>query len=98
MATRTDAMAIATADRTEKRSLIGLYLELSKARLSAMVVLTSAAGFVMATPAGIDWIRMLLTIIGTALAAGGANAMNQFMEMRRDALMLRTCNRPLPSG
>ena len=101
MATHTDAMAIATADRAEKRSLIGLYLELSKARLTALVVLTSAAGFVMATPAGsagIDWIRMLLTLTGTALAAGGANAMNQFMEMRRDALMLRTRHRPLPSG
>ncbi len=99
MPTLTDAKAITADDRAEKRSLIGLYLDLSKARLSAMVVLTSATGFVMATgPAGIDWLRMLLTIAGTALAAGGANALNQFMEMRLDALMKRTRQRPLPSG
>lgn len=93
--------ANAVAARAEGRSLIGLYLELTKARLSAMVVLTTAAGFVMATPAaaaGIDWVRMVLTITGTALAAGGVNALNQLIEMRRDALMHRTRNRPLPSG
>lgn len=97
----TDAKAIAAGDRADNRSLLGLYLELSKARLSAMVLLTTAAGFVMATPAlpaGFDWFRMALTIAGTALAAGGANALNQLIEMRRDALMQRTRHRPLPSG
>ncbi len=95
---------VAVADRTGKRHLLGLYLELSKARLSALVLLTTAVGFVMATPAvvggssRIDWLRLLLTIAGTALAAGGANALNQFLEMRRDGLMHRTRRRPLPSG
>ena len=95
---------VAAADRAGKRHLVGLYLELSKARLSALVLLTTAVGFVMATPAvmpgsaGIDWPRLLLTIAGTALAAGGANALNQLLEMRRDGLMHRTRRRPLPSG
>ncbi len=52
MAPLTDANAIAANDRAEKRSLIGLYLVLAMARLSALVVLTTAAGYVMATPAG----------------------------------------------
>jgi len=96
--------SVAVADRAGKRHLIGLYLELSKARLSALVLLTTAVGFVMATPtvmpgsSSIDWLRLLLTIAGTALAAGGANALNQLLEMRRDGLMHRTRRRPLPSG
>jgi len=84
----------------KKRSLIDLYLELSKARLSALVVLTTAVGFIMGAPAltAGAWGRLLLTIAGTSLAAGGANALNQLLERRRDAMMLRTRGRPLPSG
>ncbi len=88
------------ADRALKRGLLGLYLEFSKARLSALVVFTTAVGFIMGAPtltAG-SWRRLLLTIAGTALAAGGANALNQLLERRRDAMMLRTRGRPLPSG
>jgi protoheme IX farnesyltransferase len=89
-----------------KRSLLGVYSQLAKTRLSALVLLTTAVGFVMGSPegaggvggAGIDWVRLLLTTVGTALAAGAANALNQICEMRRDALMIRTRNRPLPSG
>ncbi len=85
---------------TGHRRLIGLYLELTKARLSALVVVTTAVGFVMATPAraGLDWLTLMFTVVGTALAAGGANALNQLVETRRDGLMKRTRDRPLPSG
>jgi len=95
---------VAVTDRARKRHLVGLYLELSKARLSALVLLTTAVGFIMATPtvmpgsSRIDWLRLLLTIAGTGLSAGGANALNQLLERRRDGLMHRTRNRPLPSG
>ena len=83
----------------EKRSLPGLYLQLSKARLSALVVLTTVVGFVMAgDPAGLDWMRLAWTTLGTALAAGAANALNQVVEISRDGLMDRTRRRPLPSG
>ncbi len=84
----------------KKRSLVDLYLELSKARLSAMVVLTTVVGFIMGAPAltAGAWGRLLLTIAGTSLAAGGANALNQLLERRRDAMMRRTRGRPLPSG
>jgi protoheme IX farnesyltransferase len=77
-----------------------MYLELSKARLSSLVVLTTAVGYVMATPAGgvINWKRLLVTVVGTAFAAACANAFNQVVETRRDGLMERTRRRPLPSG
>ena len=87
--------------------LLSLYLELTKARLSALVLLTTAIGYVLASTStpftaagsnGIDWLRMLATVIGTACAAGCANALNQVMESRRDLLMERTRNRPVPAG
>ena len=83
-----------------KRGVLAMYLQLSKARLSSMVVLTTAVGYVMATPAGsaIGWRRLLATVVGTALAAACANAFNQVVEARRDGLMERTRGRPLPSG
>jgi protoheme IX farnesyltransferase len=75
-------------------------MQLTKARLSALVLLTTAVGFVMGGPsaAGLDWPRLLLTVAGTALAAGAANALNQVLEVRRDRRMHRTRGRPLPSG
>lgn len=84
--------------RVSVRGTARAYLELSKARLSAMVVLTTAVGYVMAGPVPFDTARFLLTIIGTCLAAWGANALNQWHEADRDALMLRTRTRPLPAG
>ena len=89
-----------------RRSLPALYLELTKARLSLLVLLTTAVGYVLGAGAGfgsgfgggIDWSVLLWTMVGTALAAGAANALNQVVEFRRDALMHRTRNRPLPSG
>lgn len=84
--------------KTHKPSLLGMYLELTKAKLSAMVVLTTAVGFIMATTGSIDWLRLLWTVIGTALTAGSASVFNQIAEVKLDRLMLRTKERPLPSG
>jgi heme o synthase len=69
-------------------------LELTKVRLSALVLLTTAVGF-LAAGAG-DSSHLLWTLVGTALAAGGAQAINQALEWRRDALMERTAKRPVP--
>jgi protoheme IX farnesyltransferase len=84
----------------ERRGTIGLYLELSKARLSSMVVLTAAAGFALGgdLQGGLAWLTLLWTLLGTALCAFAANAINQVVEVQRDAMMLRTRRRPLPSG
>src|SRR5688572_26000437 len=81
-----------------RRGLLSLYLELTKAQLSALVLVTTAVGFILGTRGEFDWLRLLWTILGTALAAGCASAFNQLWEIRRDARMHRTENRPLPSG
>ncbi|MCH7471943.1 protoheme IX farnesyltransferase [bacterium] len=83
------------------RGRIGAYLALAKARLSALVVMTTLAGFLLASEGAAGhagWWRLIWTLIGTALAAGGANALNQWMERRVDARMERTRGRPLPAG
>jgi len=78
--------------------LVGVVAELSKARLSALVVATTAAGFVVAEPVTIDWARLGWTVVGTALAAASASMLNQLAEVARDGLMHRTKDRPLPAG
>jgi protoheme IX farnesyltransferase len=55
-------------------------------------------GFSAGGAGAIDRIVLLHALVGTALVAGGANALNQIIERHRDALMVRTRNRPLPSG
>lgn len=81
-----------------QRGPLANLLELGKARLSALVLMTTAVGFVLAEPGPIAWAPFLVTLAGTALAALGANAWNQILEAPRDARMLRTQRRPLPSG
>lgn len=80
------------------RSLLRDYKQLSKARLSALVVATSAAGFVAGSQKSIDWAGLGWTSLGTMMAASSANALNQLYEVIPDAKMKRTALRPLPSG
>jgi len=80
------------------RATVGALLELSKHRLSSLVLLTTLVGFLLAAPGGVAWELLLATMLGTGLAAFGANALNQCLEVERDARMPRTRGRPLPSG
>ncbi len=75
-----------------------LHLELTKARLVSLVVVTAAVGFAMAAPAGWSGARLAWTLLGTAFAAAGSMALNERIEVGPDALMDRTRLRPLPSG
>ena len=84
--------------QARKRSLLGMYMQLTKVRLSALVVLTTAVGFVMASVGPIDWMRLMWVVIGTLLTAGAASVFNQIAEIKLDRLMIRTKERPLPSG
>lgn len=80
------------------RERLGGFLELGKARLSSLVLMTTLIGFFLASPERFDWLAAFVTLIGTGLSALGANALNQCIEHERDARMLRTRKRPLPSG
>jgi protoheme IX farnesyltransferase len=79
------------------RIALGLWLELCKARLAALVLFSTGVGYVLGSTADVNWVRMLWTLLGTGLTAGGANALNEWLEIKRDAQMSRTCGRPLPT-
>jgi protoheme IX farnesyltransferase len=87
--------AAAVVDQPAQKSV---WADLVKARLTTLVVLTTAAGFYAGWKGAMDWMLLLNTVFGTALVASGASALNQLLERDYDALMHRTENRPLPSG
>src|SRR5215831_2613379 len=77
---------------------VAVYSDLFKARLTFLVLLTTLVGFYLGFRGPIDYLLMLHTMLGTALVASGAAALNQLLEREHDAKMRRTQNRPLPSG
>ena len=88
----------ATIAVAHTRSRVADYVALAKPRLNLLVVATSLAGFVMAHGDMSNLVLVLSTVIGTALVASGASAVNQVYERRTDALMLRTRLRPMADG
>jgi protoheme IX farnesyltransferase len=74
------------------------YLELTKPRVVALITFTALVGMLLATPGMAPWPILLFGSLGIALMAGSAAAINHLVDRRVDALMARTCRRPLPSG
>jgi len=70
---------------------------LMKVRLNFFVLVTTFFGFLLYSGSGIEWMRLVHTILGTAAVAFGSAAFNQLMEVDLDARMKRTADRPLPS-
>ena len=95
------AKAAEAKHRVSESSLAGRlapYWELSKPRVTLMVVLTSSAAFYLASALPIDYLLMFEVAIGTALLAAGTSGLNQLLERKADGKMRRTSGRPLPSG
>jgi len=84
--------------RAVGRSRASAFLELTKPRVVLMVLVTTLVGFYLGSGPVPDYLRLIQTLIGTALAAGGTLALNQLLERETDALMERTRRRPLPEG
>ncbi|MFI4982490.1 MAG: heme o synthase [Nevskiales bacterium] len=82
--------------RVQRRALD--FWALAKPRVVTMVLVTTCVGFYLGTRGAADYLVLLRTLIGTALAAGGTLALNQFFERDIDAKMERTRSRPLPDG
>mgnify|MGYP002400194529 CR=1 FL=1 len=80
------------------RGRAAAYFELTKPRVVAMILITALAGFYMGSGTEFDFVLALKVLCGTALAAGGTLALNQYLERDFDAMMHRTRARPLPSG
>jgi len=74
------------------------FLELTKPRITTLVVLTALVGFVMASQTAILAAPLVFALVGTGLVAAGASALNMVLERDTDARMLRTRNRPLAAG
>lgn len=74
------------------------FVTLAKPRLNLLVVFTTAAGLYLASPDGVALSVLVHTLVGTALIAGGAAALNQVLERDTDALMRRTRTRPIAAG
>lgn len=92
---------IIDAQQSNNNIQISHLAELSKARLSALVVSTTAFGFIAAGPTALAFTSLptfAAASIGTALCASSAATFNQVIEVERDRQMKRTGNRPLVTG
>src|SRR5712692_3717367 len=86
-------------ERAPARSrFVADFAELVKARLTLLVLLTTAVGFYLGAQPPINYVALFHVVFGTAAAAAGAAALNQWWERRLDAVMHRTRTRPVPAG
>ncbi|MEZ6074405.1 MAG: heme o synthase [Pirellulaceae bacterium] len=76
---------------------LAYYLELTKPRILLMILVIAVMGVVVAG-GSTSLLVVFNTCVGTVLVAASASVMNQWIEKDRDAVMARTCKRPLPSG
>jgi len=90
--------AVVSAPQADSWRVLTDFVALTKPRLNVLVVATSAAGYYLGATSTVNATIFLATVVGTALVAGGAAALNQVYERDTDALMVRTRMRPLPSG
>ena len=88
---------ILTASANEK-GWAAVFADLTKARLTTLVLLTTLVGFYLGWHGPMDYLLMFNALAATSLVASGASALNQLLEREYDAKMPRTQNRPLPSG
>lgn len=86
---------LAMRSQVQERSQV--YVELTKPRITAMVLLTVCVGYAIAPHAGVPPVTLLHVLIGAALSCSGAGALNQLLEREVDSAMARTRFRPLPT-
>ncbi len=77
---------------------LSAYLDLTKPRITFLVVLSALAGFTLGSSSPINWLQFFHTAFGIALLSSGIGTLNQYLERNLDALMHRTRIRPLPTG
>lgn len=93
-----------TAPAAELRAAVGVrerasaFLELTKPRITTLVLLTTAAGFSLGSQGAFQLVLFANTVVGVALLCSGVSALNEWMERDLDGLMRRTASRPLPTG
>ena len=80
------------------RTRVTDFILLTKPNITFMVLITTVVGFYLGSRENLNFLLLINTVIGTALIAGGASALNQYVERHLDARMVRTRTRPLPDG
>ena len=85
-------------EKNAAHSIASAYIELLKPNIMSLVLVSTVLGYFLGGDGIDDYSKLLITLLGTALTAGGAGALNHYLERDADKLMQRTKNRPLPSG
>jgi protoheme IX farnesyltransferase len=93
-----ESAALSPAARRPLADVVRDYLALTKPRIISLLLVTTVTTMFVAHPSGPALATILWTILGGYLAAGGAGAINHYVERERDARMARTCARPLVEG
>jgi protoheme IX farnesyltransferase len=91
-------VAVAEPQSYTLQTLFADIVMLTKARLTLLVLMTTAIGFGFGSGRGMDWFLFFRVMFGTAFVAASASVLNQFIERKVDRLMGRTKDRPLPAG
>ena len=94
MATTIGSAAVSRSAQSTARA----YIALTKPRIISLLVLTALGGLFLASEGPPNALLTLVVLVGGALAAGGANALNHYLDRDIDGLMKRTASRPVVSG
>jgi heme o synthase len=84
--------------RRTPRTIVGAYVALTKPRIVELLLITTVPTMVLAADGWPGWWLVAITLVGGSLAAGGANALNMYVDRDIDAMMRRTQDRPLVTG
>lgn len=95
---RTPAVDVIERSRLSFRERVAAYAELTKPRITFLIVLTAAAGFALGSRGPLDYVALLSALFGIGLLSSGIATLNQYAERDLDGLMRRTASRPLPAG
>jgi protoheme IX farnesyltransferase len=94
----TEGAAVVETSPLALREKLAAFVELTKPRITFLIVLTSAAGFCLGSKGQFDYVALTNALFGIALLSSGIATLNQYIERDLDARMRRTHARPLPSG
>jgi protoheme IX farnesyltransferase len=100
MATRTP-LAPECRQARAIRAKVADYWALTKPEVNLLIAIATFIGFYLAVPGSLGefpWLRLVHTLLGTLLVAGGTGTLNQYIERLFDAQMRRTARRPLAAG
>ena len=80
------------------KNIYAAFIELTKPRITFLILVSTALGYYLGNTGQFELFNFLITIIGTTMLAGGAGAINHYIEKDLDMLMDRTKSRPIPAG